>query len=168
MRTQTVLITQQIIVDSEIADEIVWLNANGVRTESSCSGHDKSKATAMIKPSGAERAQELGYQTQYIEDRGLFEIKLRGYMPESSIVLKETGQQPYTDTKFSAGLVEGHAHDTIYLKLERGIEEPLTLFLRHDEALTLIWLLSGALWSEQVRDNIVYEIEKATAGAADG
>jgi len=49
-------------------------------------------------------------------------------------------------------LVEGHAHDTIYLKLERENEEPLTLLLRRDEALAVIWLLGGALWSEQIQE----------------
>ncbi len=63
--------------------------------------------------------------------------------------LEETGRQSYTDTAFSAGLVRGHEHDTIYLKLERAAD-PLTLLLRRDEALAVIWLLGGALWSEEV------------------
>ena len=152
MTTTEVVITQRISVDSEIADEIVALNAAGVRTEGSCSGHGIAKPTAMIKPSSVERARELGYQPWFIEDIGLFEIKLGGYIPETRVVLEETGEQPYTDTRFSAGLVEGHAHDTIYLKLERENEEPLTLLLRRDEALAVIWLLGGALWSERIQE----------------
>ena len=57
MTTTEVVITQRITVDSEIADEIVALNAAGVRTEGSCSGHGITKPTAMITPSSAEPAQ---------------------------------------------------------------------------------------------------------------
>jgi hypothetical protein len=45
--------------------------------------------------------------------------------------------------------VDGHPVDTIYLKLEREEEEPTLILLRRDEALTITWLLSGALWSEE-------------------
>ena len=69
-----------------------------------------------------------------------------------AIGLEETGRQPYVDMVLSAGLVEGHPHDTIYLKLEREGEEPTTILLRTDEALSAVWLLSGALWSERASD----------------
>jgi hypothetical protein len=85
MKTTEVIITQRITVDSEIADEIVWLNANGVRTEGSCSGHGITKPTAVIKNSSAVRARELGYQPWFIEDLGLHEIKLRGCIPDDYI-----------------------------------------------------------------------------------
>ena len=78
------------------------------------------------------------------------ELKRRAKEADNSVVLEEMGRQPYTDTTFSAGLVQGHKHDTIYLKLERATN-PLTLLLRRDEALTIMWLLSGALWSEQMQ-----------------
>ena len=151
MTTTEVVISQRITVDSEIADEIVWLNANGVRTEGSCSGHGIVKPTAMIKPSSADKARELGYTPWLVEDLGLYEIKLRGQVPDSGLTLEETGEQPYADARFSAGLVEDHAHDTIYLKLEREGEESLTVLLRRDEALAVIWLLAGALWSESIQ-----------------
>jgi hypothetical protein len=67
---------------------------------------------------------------------------------EQAIELEEIGQQPYEGMRLSAGLVRGHAVDTIYLKFERGEEEPTVILLRRDEALSAIWLLSGALWSE--------------------
>ncbi len=70
----------------------------------------------------------------------------------SEIVLTETGRQPYSDTGFSAGIVEGHSIDTIYLKLARNGEEPTTILFRRDEALAVVWLLSGALWSEAMHE----------------
>jgi len=59
-------------------------------------------------------------------------------------------EQPYEDCTFSAGLVTGAEPDTVYLRMERDGEEPLTLFLRPDEMLALIWVASGALWSAEM------------------
>ena len=145
-------ITRQITVDAEIADEIYWLNEHGIITEASCSGHGKVLPTALIKSNSVILAQRIGYQPkqQYLADKsssGLFEIQLQGNV-FCSYILHETGQQPYTDTIFSAGVCEGHKFDSVYLKLER--EEPFVLFLRRDEALSIINLLAGALWSEQM------------------
>jgi len=128
-KTITVTITQRIDLDTEIADEIVWLNQQGVRTESSCSGHGTAHPTAMIKPSSVERAKELGYTPWLVEDLGL----------------------SYKDAVFRAGLVEGHEVDTVYFEVERDDRPQLTMLLRSDEALALIWVLSGALWSEQIQ-----------------
>jgi hypothetical protein len=57
---KTVQITQTITVDACIADEIVALNAAGVHTLNSCCGHGRP-SVALIKPSSADRARELGY-----------------------------------------------------------------------------------------------------------
>jgi len=59
-------------------------------------------------------------------------------------------EQPYEDCTFSAGLVEGIEPDTLYLRVQRDGEEPLTLFLRPDEVLALVWVASGALWSAEM------------------
>jgi len=59
-------------------------------------------------------------------------------------------EQPYEDCTFSAGLVEGAEPDTVYLRVRRDGEEPLTLFLRPDEVLALVWVASGALWSAEM------------------
>lgn len=69
-----------------------------------------------------------------------------------TVKLEETGRQPYADSLLSAGLVHGHPADTIYLQFERlaGDEEPTTILVRADEALAILWLLSGALWSQRV------------------
>ena len=62
----------------------------------------------------------------------------------------QTLEQPYGDCTFSAGLVEGAEPDTVYLRVQRDGEEPLTLFLRPDEVLALVWVASGALWSAEM------------------
>jgi hypothetical protein len=72
-----------------------------------------------------------------------------------NVVLEEIARQPYQDTVLSAGLVKGHPVDTIYLELERKPEEPTTILLRRDEALAIVWLLSGTLWSDALRPQIV-------------
>ena len=61
--------------------------------------------------------------------------------------------QEYRDCMWSAGLVEGYEPDTFYLRVERtdGREEqPLTLFLRPDELMAVIYVASGALWSAEM------------------
>ncbi len=62
----------------------------------------------------------------------------------------EIGRQTYLDCCFAAGLVEGHPVDTIYLKMKRDADdETTTILLRKDEALSIVWLLSGALCSDK-------------------
>ena len=69
---------------------------------------------------------------------------------ECPLIHRETGNQPYTDCILSAGLVDGHPHDDIYLKFARQEEEPTVIYVRRDEALAIIWLLAGALWSGEI------------------
>ena len=146
----SVTITQQVEVDADIADEIVWLNEEGVRTEGSCSGHGEAWATALITPSSAEKARELGYEPSYIDELGLFTINLGGGIIESAIKLQQIAEQEYTDATFRAGLVEGHKIDTIYFQIKGENKPTLTVLLRTDEALALNWVLTGTLWSEQI------------------
>ncbi len=99
-QTREIHLTRTVEVDAEIAEEIIWLNEQGVVTESSCSGHGKWPPTALICPSSVEKAKELGYEPKpYHWDflvgftfrifrfeahwqiscwTGLFEIELRG------------------------------------------------------------------------------------------
>jgi len=74
-------------------------------------------------------------------------------MNEDAIEYHETGRQEYVgnDCVFSAGLCSGHPIDTMYIKLERGDEEPITILLRPDEVAALSWLISGAMWSWQIQ-----------------
>lgn len=69
---------------------------------------------------------------------------------EGKLTFTEVIRQEYDNCVFSAGNVEGHSVDTLYLKLERnGIVDTL-LLLRPDEAAALAWCLSGALWSKLI------------------
>lgn len=69
------------------------------------------------------------------------------------LTYRELIRQAYTNVVFSAGFVDGHHVDTLYLRLERDGEEPTTILLRPDEAAALAWCLTGALWSERVRQD---------------
>lgn len=69
-----VTLPRRVFVDATIAVELVWLNESGVETRGCCTG---PPAVAMIIPSSACRAKELGYAPLYMEDVGLFEIKLK-------------------------------------------------------------------------------------------
>lgn len=66
--------------------------------------------------------------------------------------LHEVIRQEYDKNScvLSAGIVEGHPIDTLFLRLARDGEEPTNILLRPDEAQAIIWLLSGALWSHQM------------------
>jgi hypothetical protein len=69
------------------------------------------------------------------------------------LTYREVIRQEYVENQcvFSAGFVEGHPVDTVYLKLEKGEEPPTTMLLRPDEAAYLAWLLNGVLWSELMK-----------------
>lgn len=69
-----VTLPRKVFVDATLAPEIVWLNESGIETVSSCLG---PPATALIAPSSACKAKELGYTPLYMEDVGLFQIELR-------------------------------------------------------------------------------------------
>lgn len=73
---------------------------------------------------------------------------------EMVIEYQETGRQPYggNDCVFSAGLCDGHPIDSMYIRLERGTEEPIMILFRPDEMMALGWLINGALWSWQMRE----------------
>jgi len=75
-----------------------------------------------------------------------------------SIKLEKVVEQPYKDAVFRAGLVEGHEVDTIYFEVERNERPQITMLLRTDEALALVWVLSGALWSEQIQDRAIMDL----------
>lgn len=66
------------------------------------------------------------------------------------VTYHEAVRQPYANSVFSSGSVEGHPVDTMYLRAERdtdGEDGPLMWLLRPDEAAAIIYCLSGALWS---------------------
>lgn len=72
-KTIEVTLSHRVEVDAVIAQEVVWINSQGVVTVSSCQG---PPATALILPSSAKRALEIGYFPVYQEDIGLFQFDL--------------------------------------------------------------------------------------------
>ena len=59
----------------------------------------------------------------------------------------------YQNSIWSAGLVKGIEPDTFYLRVEwpdAKEEEPLTILLRPDELMAIIYVASGALWSAEM------------------
>ena len=64
---------------------------------------------------------------------------------DGDLTFTELISQPYNNCEFSAGTVEGHPVDTLYIKWERG-EGGRILLLRRDEAAAMAWCLTGALY----------------------
>jgi hypothetical protein len=58
--------------------------------------------------------------------------------------------QAYTNCEFSSGLIRGIEPDTIYLRFDKDGQKSTTFMLRPDEALAVIHVLSGALWSDEI------------------
>ena len=58
--------------------------------------------------------------------------------------------------KFSAGMVEGHIHDTCYIAWGKDGDEGGMLLLTPDEVAAIGWVATGVLWSGllQQRDEI--------------
>jgi hypothetical protein len=48
---------------------------------------------------------------------------------------------------FSAGLIEGHPIEQVYLKWEKDGDEGSMLLLRADELQAIAWVANGALWA---------------------
>jgi len=69
---------------------------------------------------------------------------------EGTIKCWETNSQPYTNARFSAGLVEGAEPDTVYFRQDKDGEEPLIILLRLDEMEAVVYVCSCALWSHAV------------------
>lgn len=75
---------------------------------------------------------------------------------EDGYTFRELIAQPYTNCVFSAGSVEGHPIDTLYLRWERDGEWRM-LMLRPDEAAAIAWCLNGVLWSSLVEQVPTHE-----------
>lgn len=63
----------------------------------------------------------------------------------------EVIRQEHGNCIFSAGMVEGHPVDTMYLKLERDGQVSTFLLLRPDEMAAIGWLATGVLWSHHIQ-----------------
>ena len=65
-----VVISQTINVDDCIAQEIVFINSIGIRTEGCCCGHGAESPLAIIKPSSVNKAKEAGYKPEFNYELG--------------------------------------------------------------------------------------------------
>lgn len=67
------------------------------------------------------------------------------------LTFEEVIRQPYPNCVFSAGVVEGHHTDTMYLrwqKPEAGSDG--MLLMTPDEVAAIGWLVTGLLWSHHI------------------
>lgn len=67
-----------------------------------------------------------------------------------NLIFTEQVKQEYENCVFSAGEVEGHPIDTMYMKIEKSGENDILLLLRPDEMAAIAWCASGTLWSELI------------------
>jgi hypothetical protein len=68
------------------------------------------------------------------------------------VTFNEVDRQVYAGNNcvFSAGFVEGHPIDTMYIRMEKDGVDPTVLLFRPDEMACLAWLISGVLWSDHM------------------
>lgn len=64
----------------------------------------------------------------------------------------EVIKQEYSNCKFSAGFVDGHPVDTMYIRAEKDGAVTTELLLRPDEVAAISWIASGVLWSKHVSE----------------
>lgn len=51
---------------------------------------------------------------------------------------------------FSAGMVDGHPVDTMYIRWQKDGDDGMILLLRPDEMAAMAWLASGVLFSHHI------------------
>lgn len=73
-------------------------------------------------------------------------------MTTDNLELTEVICQEYTNCRFSAGLVEGHPVDTLYLQAEKDGRITTQILVRPDEMAAIAWCATGVLWSRLVAE----------------
>jgi hypothetical protein len=67
------------------------------------------------------------------------------------LTFEEVIHQSYSNSKFSAGVVEGHPDDTMYIRWEKPeIGSDGMLLLTPDEVAAIAWCATGLLWSHLI------------------
>ena len=66
---------------------------------------------------------------------------------DGDLTFTEVVSQVYGDCTFSAGYVDGHEVDNMYIKMERQGNIDMLMLLRPDEAAAIAWVATGILWS---------------------
>jgi hypothetical protein len=77
-------------------------------------------------------------------------VRWHDYINGVKVIFHKAENQAYSNAIFSAGLIENHPIEKVYIKFERFGEEPETIVMRRDEALALMYSLIGALWSDSM------------------
>jgi hypothetical protein len=80
-------------------------------------------------------------------DKSRFEVEIDG---RGVARCWRSQKEKYANGSFEAGIVEGIGRDTIYFRIDQGEAQPFTIFMRPDEAMLLIHLLSGAMWAQKM------------------
>ena len=65
---------------------------------------------------------------------------------------REVCRQPYQNCHISAGFVDGHPVDSMYVRLKRTHHDKTTILMRPDEMAALAWCILGTLWSKEIGD----------------
>jgi hypothetical protein len=82
-----------------------------------------------------------------------FVVHHRGH----NCTLTPTAIHEYNNCRFEAGTVEGHPDDTFYFRVCREDEAiESVILLRPDEMLSLIWVLSGSM---ATNDNLGWQVQ---------
>jgi len=71
---------------------------------------------------------------------------------DGSLTFTEVICQEYQNCKFSAGHVDGHPVDTLFLQAEKDGRVTTKLLLRPDEMAAIAWISTGAMWSTFMKD----------------
>ena len=66
---------------------------------------------------------------------------------EDGLKFTDLINQPYQNCVFSAGAVQGHETDTVYLRWERDDGTGGMIMLRPDELAAIAHLATGVMWS---------------------
>jgi hypothetical protein len=70
--------------------------------------------------------------------------------------------QEYTNCEFSAGLVTNADPEVVYLRFDKdNVKPPTTVFMTKDEALAVVHVLTGALWSLEIFQKVEKEKKDA-------
>ena len=82
----------------------------------------------------------------------------------NEIEYSELFRQPYGNGKYiSAGIMANHPDDTVYLEFGTETGGPnQRIWLRPDEAATIVWLLGACLYSECLRMDGIITDRQAT------
>lgn len=93
----------------------------------------------------------------YIKNKSTGDTWEANGLTYTEIICQEYG---LNNCKFSAGWVEGHPVDTVYLMWERDGDPGATLLLRPDELAAIAWVANGMVWKTLLDQHLETADEK--------